>query len=220
MHPLRMTRVLLPCQVRGYPCTCPWPEHCDSQQSSLPPTRMAQKADQSQPAAPALPYQLKSVQLQPASTASWQPSASAMSSNSLQSASGCCSDQPIQPNEHSSGSRATEAGVALGGLDPCDVGGQHQVEARQNGSQQRGTEHDTEADLQRLEQEFVHDVYNAIAPHFSATRFAIWPKVLSYCGAPLRPSLAAIFPYTQQSYTSLCICYHFLTLQYVGTSWA
>ena len=35
-----------------------------------------------------------------------------------------------------------------------------------------------EADLQRMEQEFVHDVYNAIAPHFSSTRFAIWPKVL------------------------------------------
>lgn len=35
----------------------------------------------------------------------------------------------------------------------------------------------TQADLQRLEQEFVHDVYNAIAPHFSATRFAVWPKV-------------------------------------------
>ena len=34
-----------------------------------------------------------------------------------------------------------------------------------------------EADLQRMEQEFVHDVYNAIAPHFSSTRFAIWPKV-------------------------------------------
>ena len=36
----------------------------------------------------------------------------------------------------------------------------------------------SEADLQRLEQQFVHDVYNAIAPHFSSTRFAIWPKVL------------------------------------------
>jgi len=34
-----------------------------------------------------------------------------------------------------------------------------------------------EADLRRMEQEFVHDVYNAIAPHFSSTRFAIWPKV-------------------------------------------
>lgn len=34
-----------------------------------------------------------------------------------------------------------------------------------------------EAGLQQLEQEFVHDVYNAIAPHFSATRFAIWPRV-------------------------------------------
>lgn len=179
-----MTRVLLPCQVRGYPCTCAWPEHCDSQQSSLPPTRMAQKADQSQPAMPTLSHQLKAVQLQPASTTPQQhpSSASATSSDSLQSVSGCCSDQPMQPIEQSPKGKQTEAVAAPMGLASCDaVGGQHQVEARQNGSQQHGTEHDTEADLQRLEQEFVHDVYNAIATHFSATRFAIWPKVLSHC---------------------------------------
>jgi predicted HD phosphohydrolase len=29
----------------------------------------------------------------------------------------------------------------------------------------------------RLEALHVHSVYDAIAPHFSATRFAIWPKV-------------------------------------------
>eukprot|EP00201_Polytomella_parva_P014001 CAMPEP_0175054522 /NCGR_PEP_ID=MMETSP0052_2-20121109/9552_1 /TAXON_ID=51329 ORGANISM="Polytomella parva, Strain SAG 63-3" /NCGR_SAMPLE_ID=MMETSP0052_2 /ASSEMBLY_ACC=CAM_ASM_000194 /LENGTH=460 /DNA_ID=CAMNT_0016319227 /DNA_START=358 /DNA_END=1740 /DNA_ORIENTATION=+ len=31
-----------------------------------------------------------------------------------------------------------------------------------------------------LERHYVHDVYNAIAPHFSATRFAIWPKVRDF----------------------------------------
>jgi hypothetical protein len=30
---------------------------------------------------------------------------------------------------------------------------------------------------ERLESTYVHSVYDAIAPHFSATRFAIWPKV-------------------------------------------
>lgn len=213
-----MTRVLLLlCQVRGYPCTCPWPEHCDSQQSSLPPTRMAQKADQSQLVAPKLSHQLQSVQLQPASTAPRQPStASAMSSNALHSASGCCSDQPMRPAEQSLGGRQAETGDAVRGLGPCDaVGGQHQVEARQTGSQQRGTEHETEAELQRLEQEFVHDVYNAIAPHFSATRFAIWPKVLAYCGAPLTSFTGSHLPISDIyniASPACASCYHLLNL--------
>lgn len=50
--------------------------------------------------------------------------------------------------------------------------GQSSGEGRQD-----GVVPTADADLERLEQEFVHDVYNAIAPHFSATRFAIWPKV-------------------------------------------
>lgn len=36
--------------------------------------------------------------------------------------------------------------------------------------------HDTE--LERMEARYVHSVYDIIATHFSATRFAIWPKVL------------------------------------------
>ncbi|KAI0510611.1 hypothetical protein KFK09_011219 [Dendrobium nobile] len=31
-----------------------------------------------------------------------------------------------------------------------------------------------------IEKKYVHHVYNAIAPHFSATRFARWPKVASF----------------------------------------
>ncbi|XP_078440790.1 S-adenosyl-L-methionine-dependent methyltransferases superfamily protein isoform X2 [Wolffia australiana] len=34
-----------------------------------------------------------------------------------------------------------------------------------------------------IEKRFVHQVYDAIAPHFSATRFAIWPAVASFLGA-------------------------------------
>jgi len=33
---------------------------------------------------------------------------------------------------------------------------------------------------QKLENEKVRDVYDAIAGHFSATRFAIWPKVREF----------------------------------------
>ena len=31
-----------------------------------------------------------------------------------------------------------------------------------------------------LEDAHVHQVYDAIAPHFSSTRFAIWPKCAAY----------------------------------------
>lgn len=136
---------------------------------------MAQKAHRSQPAAPTVPHEPYSVQLHHASAA--LSDAPARSLDSLQSASGCPPNQPMQPSEQSS--------AAVFGLQHSDeIGGQSQVEARQNGSQHE-TEADRNRDLQRLEQEFVHDVYNAIAPHFSATRFAIWPKVLDECGAPL-----------------------------------
>jgi len=47
-----------------------------------------------------------------------------------------------------------------------------------HGRPNSGQHTSTDADLRHMEQEFVHDVYNAIAPHFSSTRFAIWPKVL------------------------------------------
>lgn len=35
--------------------------------------------------------------------------------------------------------------------------------------------------LERMEARYVHNVYDIIATHFSATRFAIWPKVPVYC---------------------------------------
>ena len=39
-----------------------------------------------------------------------------------------------------------------------------------------GDEDDTQ--LEQMEARYVHSVYDIIATHFSATRFAIWPKVL------------------------------------------
>jgi hypothetical protein len=43
--------------------------------------------------------------------------------------------------------------------------------------QQAEEEGHSEAAAAALEAAYVHQVYDAIAPHFSATRFAIWPKV-------------------------------------------
>lgn len=158
--------------MRGYPCNCQWPEHCDSQQSSLPPTRMAQKASHPQPAAPALPHDTSAVSQQSAD-------ALQLSSNSLQSAPDYCSDQPLQPPA----GRSPEAGDADLAMEPSEtMTGKSQLEGKHSDSPQQA-----EAELQRLEQEFVHDVYNAIAPHFSATRFAIWPKVMSTLQCPWLP---------------------------------
>ncbi|CAA6664460.1 unnamed protein product [Spirodela intermedia] len=41
----------------------------------------------------------------------------------------------------------------------------------------------------RSKKKFVHHVYDAIAPHFSATRFARWPKVAAFLGSLPRGSL-------------------------------
>ena len=152
---------------------------------------MAQKAHQPQPAAaPTLSHEPQSVQLHNASPAPQQLfNAPTTSLDSLQAASGCPPDQPLQPTKQCPVGRQTEADAAVL-QHPDAVGGQQpQVEARHN-----GTQHETEADLQRLEQEFVHDVYNAIAPHFSATRFAIWPKVLDDCCAPFNFSIDSQLP--------------------------
>ena len=40
---------------------------------------------------------------------------------------------------------------------------------------------ESEAAAEQMESTYVHQVYDAIAPHFSATRFAIWPKVSERC---------------------------------------
>ncbi|KAL3142945.1 hypothetical protein ABBQ38_003230 [Trebouxia sp. C0009 RCD-2024] len=175
-------------QVRGYPCSCQWPEQCDSQQSSLPPTRMAQRADHPQPSALALSHDIDgTVQLHQARTGLQQSAnASHTSLNSLQSAPDCRPGQLLQP----AAAAQSEAGTAQ--TKPLEtMHDQQQLEGSQNGSGQNGSGHHGEADLQRLEQEFVHDVYNAIAPHFSATRFAIWPKVRQFIEGLAAGSLVA-----------------------------
>ena len=137
---------------------------------------MAQKASHSysQPSAPALSH-TKPVHLHQANIVSQQPAnVSKTSPNTAQSALDGCSDQPLQP---AAGTQLEEGNAQL---KPSEtLNDQHQLEGSQDGSRR-----EAEADLQRLEQEFVHDVYNAIAPHFSATRFAIWPKVMCTPQAP------------------------------------
>lgn len=181
-------------QVRGYPCNCNWPEHCDSQQGSLPPTRMATKAPATASThACSQPQQLYPHAQQSAPT----------NSDHHDGASGHSDQEANGLFQHSTAHTATRLESTdwqstacpeqtphnrrLQGQDEVSAEGRatridtpaqqslDQLLPNHHQEEQRGLS--GEADLQRLEQEFVHDVYNAIAPHFSSTRFAIWPKV-------------------------------------------
>ena len=162
-------------QVRGCPCECQWPEHCDSQQGGLPPTRMASKA----PATPTAQPSSHALSAQPEVTCS----ADQAGSNGHPDQGCATSELPATRQEDRQAPNATEQNMQrhVGNAVASSAGAASAncpAEACQQPEQLFG--HGAEqAKLQRLEQEFVHDVYNAIAPHFSATRFAVWPKVCS-----------------------------------------
>ena len=162
--------------MRGYPCDCQWPEHCDSQQSKLPPTRMALKSE--------LPCSTTSTGSQPPNlvkpcTSEMAESSPASNSSPISTTSGNLAypteRQTVTVHGFSNGQQAEgtsvvrPAATSSGSRDEGDA---------VHGRPSTGQPTSKEADLRRIEQEFVHDVYNAIAPHFSSTRFAIWPKVL------------------------------------------
>lgn len=68
---------------------------------------------------------------------------------------------------------------------------QHQMEQATVGAAQAESNASPEAQLRQLEEHYVHNVYDAIAPHFHATRFAIWPKVMAAMEASCRYSRSA-----------------------------
>ena len=113
-------RVSLTCRaVRdpSAPCRCPFPEACDSQLATIPPTRHMLEGHGGNP--------------------------------------------PQRASQHAS--QHAEVGASAG----TESGVEHA------GDRQRGSH------VEQLE-ESVNQVYNAIAPHFSATRFAIWPKIRQF----------------------------------------
>ncbi|KAA6429599.1 MAG: tRNA methyltransferase 9 [Trebouxia sp. A1-2] len=174
-------------KVRGYPCDCQWPEHCDSQQSQLPPTRMALKSQMPGTTSPGS---------QPSNLIEQCTSETAVSSPTSDLSSSATSGNLASPTERhlvtvhgfSNGQKAeslpivTPAATLSGIKDEADAA---------HGKPSSGQHTSKEADLQRMEQEFVHDVYNAIAPHFSSTRFAIWPKVRQFIDKLAPGSLVA-----------------------------
>ncbi len=131
-------------QVRNMPCDCDYPEACDSQRGTLPPTRKAAAAAAA--SATAVDSTLRADD----------------SAESKQQAT--CSPRPSR---------------AQSGADhPSDIAANaRNAEHPVDGAQQSGPEADTasEARLQALEDLSVNGVYNAIAPHFSATRCSLEP---------------------------------------------
>ncbi|GIL80789.1 hypothetical protein Vretifemale_9845, partial [Volvox reticuliferus] len=177
-------------KVRGYPCQCDYPACCDSQQANLPPTRISQlqlqqsrhmhqqhgqgegesegqsEGQQQTPPAPAPApprqhqYQQLGHRMAPA-----DHTAAPLTHGSL----------PGEAVPNGAGGGASRRSSATGG------GGVKGKDERKEGWEAEDKEEEEEeARLAALEAEHVHKVYDAIAPHFSATRFAIWPKVRAF----------------------------------------
>lgn len=132
-------------QARGFACDCDYPAMCDSQASTLPPTRKLQLLQAQAAAAPAAAT--------PATAA-----AAVASSAQQQTPAGCAG----------AGGAADVSGTCLAS-DACGAC----IASSDSGGAQESAEADVL--LRRLEQDHVHRVYDAIAPHFSATRCAPRP---------------------------------------------
>lgn len=158
-------------QVRGRPCCCEWTHQCDSQLQRLPPTRnllAAQAATASAPAVspdqPAtlvdqLGCQLGPTALPPSANQVADQSHSLASSGALRPSSG---DSPgPQPGVGSAAERPAAVRVTANGRS---------MAAAADSDESDGA--DPEAACQRMEDKFVNEVYNAIAPHFNSTRYS------------------------------------------------
>ncbi|KFM24129.1 Alkylated DNA repair protein alkB-like protein 8 [Auxenochlorella protothecoides] len=154
-------------QVRqeGDPCSCPFPDQCDSQGAGIPPTRMAaQRAQCGAGAGSTLEddhvngvYNAIAPHFSATRFAVWpkvREFVMALPPGALVADVGCGngkyfglrSDIFVLGTDRSTAQRA-QCGAGAGST---------------------------------LEDDHVNGVYNAIAPHFSATRFAVWPKVREF----------------------------------------
>lgn len=170
-------------QVRGFPCECSWPECCDSQGGGMPPTRMALAAQQTgalhtSAAAASLPaHSPAQSQDMPRPSGEPEPTGRISGGSADGSAVDCsaagCSRcrEPDSAADSISAVAASERhpGGLKGGLEPA-----------QPGSGRCEAVDENDAELERMEARYVHSVYDIIATHFSATRFAIWPKVPTF----------------------------------------
>lgn len=166
-------------QVRGYPCDCQWPEQCDSQHSSLPPTRMALKPPHPPHVAPTSSHQASSAQQSSAGLSEPNTSSDPLYSPHESGPALPALQKPVSVHDGSNGQQIRAGSPATSAATTSTATRTEDENGSESTKKSNDQHTSNEADLQRLEQQFVHDVYNAIAPHFSSTRFAIWPKVLS-----------------------------------------
>ena len=147
-------------QVRNRPCDCKWPHQCDSQLQQLPPTRNLLAVQAAAATA--------GLAAQPASESSEaQPSGAAAGS------------QPVGPQADSQHGVSPRLGIDSSPQQgPCSEAERPEgVQAAADGRSMAAAhawaesdQSDSEAACQRLEDRFVNDVYNEIAPHFHSTR--------------------------------------------------
>ncbi|KAF6253259.1 hypothetical protein COO60DRAFT_433924 [Scenedesmus sp. NREL 46B-D3] len=132
-------------QVRGRPCACAYPQHCDSQLALLPPTRIAQLQQQQQQQQQQPEQQQRQQSDQQLHSQQQQQQQQQQQHLDRQN-----QQQPPPPELHSVDAAAAAAAAGSAAVDAAA------------------------AAMERLH---VQEVYDAIAVHFSATRFAVWPKV-------------------------------------------
>ncbi|KAL4441225.1 hypothetical protein ABPG77_011462 [Micractinium sp. CCAP 211/92] len=181
-------------QVRGVPCDCAYPEHCDSQLAPLAPTRMALKRMAAEQA----------VQLQPQAPQA-TPAASALQAGDGQptagqngtvpagqgSSSAVHHPQDEQQQQQQQCERQRTAGTAAGQPPGAPAAAPNPGTGPGSSAGLAGASLD--ASLAALEARHVHAVYDAIAPHFASTRFAVWPRVRDFLESlPPWPLLADV----------------------------
>lgn len=141
-------------QVRSFPCDCAYPACCDSQEGCIPPTRAMLRTS--------------------GGSSSGAGSSESSVGSRWQDAGGCSGGGAWLVPEGvlaaaTDDSTLQQAVSQEQGPQPNGDGSSSQVDGGGGGS---SAVEEVERELQQLEQRYVHSVYNAIAPHFSSTRYA------------------------------------------------
>lgn len=147
-------------QVRNRPCDCEWPHQCDSQLQQLPPTRNL-------------------LAVQAAAATAGLAAQPAPESSQAQPSGAAAGSQPAGPQADSQHGALLRPGSASSPQQGAYSEAERPagVQAAANGRSMTAAhtwaesdQSDSEAACQRLEDHFVNDVYNEIAPHFHSTR--------------------------------------------------
>ena len=183
---------------------CKWPGSCDSQGGGMPPTRMALAAQDNSPGTASscsgvepcadqkAPDSLAPAnELQQACSDSDLPISvgKSFSQRRLEASSLADNSQNVEQQHTQARSSASandgqskehceqDSAVfhALSHEQRLDISEDQPMHGSSAGIQQGDSQ--SSAAGQQMESRYVHGVYDIIAGHFSATRFAIWPKV-------------------------------------------